>query len=176
MCIHCVSDVSCSQTFLPADGVLIPKSRALYWFCWYIFPSFQHHKIAYLLYRSVSMYKRDSGPLKSRILRILKGLARHRKEVRNLTLLMLSKNRNLTLYFPDTRRLEVCGHGGRSLATLRVLHRDNRGHHWDPDGRPPHLRVRRPRQNHRHLPRQIVIRQYRHFIITEKIRKSESKL
>ena len=35
------------------------------------------------------MYKRDSDPLKSRILRILKGLARHRKEVRNLTLLLL---------------------------------------------------------------------------------------
>ena len=87
----------------------------------------------------------------------LKSRARKRPWEAVLRLrLRRSSSKNSPVIFPDTRRLEVCGHGGRSLATLRVLHRDDGGHHRHPDGRAPHLRVRRPRQNHRHLSRQIV--------------------
>lgn len=55
----------------------------------------------------------------------------------------------------DTRRLEVCGHGGGSIAALRVLHRDNGWHNWHPDGCAAYFRICGPRPDHRRLPRKI---------------------
>ena len=59
--------------------------------------------------------------------------------------------------FSDTRRLEVCGYGGRSIATLRVLPCHNGWHYWHPDGCPTHLWICGSRQDHRHLQRKIIL-------------------
>ena len=59
--------------------------------------------------------------------------------------------------FSDTRRLEVCGYGGRSIATLRVLPCHNSWHYWHPDGCPTHLWICGSRQDHRHLQRKIIL-------------------
>ena len=59
--------------------------------------------------------------------------------------------------FSDTRRLEVCGYGSRSIATLRVLPCHNGWHHWHPDGCPTHLWICGSRQDHRHLQRKIIL-------------------
>ena len=45
-------------------------------------------------------------------------------------------------YFPDTRRLEVCGDGGGPAAAVGVFSGDYHRYYWDPDGRPAHFRVR----------------------------------
>ena len=59
--------------------------------------------------------------------------------------------------FSDTRRLEVCGYGSRSIATLRVLPCHNGWHYWHPDGCPTHLWICGSRQDHRHLQRKIIL-------------------
>lgn len=61
----------------------------------------------------------------------------------------------LSHLFSDTRGLEVCGDGGRSASTVRVLRCYNSRDDRDPDGRAPHFRIRRPGRNYRALPRQI---------------------
>ena len=55
----------------------------------------------------------------------------------------------------DPRGLEVCCHGGGQSAAVDLLPGDDHRDHRHPDGRPPHIRVRGPGQDHRHLPRQV---------------------
>ena len=55
----------------------------------------------------------------------------------------------------DPRRLEVRGDGGGQSPAVDFLPGDDHRDHRHPDGRPPHIRVRGPGQDHRHLPRQV---------------------
>ena len=55
----------------------------------------------------------------------------------------------------DPRGLEVRCHGGGQSAAVDLLPGDDHRDHRHPDGRPPHIRVRGPGQDHRHLPRQV---------------------
>ena len=51
----------------------------------------------------------------------------------------------------DPRGLEVRGHGGRPSPAVAFLPRHHHRHRRHPHGRPPHLWVCRPGQDHRHL-------------------------
>lgn len=59
------------------------------------------------------------------------------------------------LFCSDPRRLEVRRHGDRQAPALHILHRDDSRHRRHPHGRPSYIRVRRPGQDHRDLPRQV---------------------
>ena len=54
-------------------------------------------------------------------------------------------------FVSDPRGLEIRGHGGRPRPAVAFLPRHHHRHRRHPHGRPPHLRVCRPGQNHRHL-------------------------